>query len=137
MIQTINPIEYYFDKRTEKSLVGVVTETVLNYVRLPLEKKYSIEVLYLVDGKAWKREIYYFSYAEIDNLKQIVLASNNFSNLTGSELEDAILKQGLLLVAIQDTHFGLSANAWRVMTNEEDLFAKDAPINYSPPLEVQ
>lgn len=137
MIKTIEPIVYWEDKRRTKTLSGIVTEVITSFERLLLEQKYKFDVLFIVDGAAWKTETFFKSYAEVDGLKQYVLANNNFGILQGSELEDAILKVGLMVVAIQDQHFGITPDKWRFVEENEPLFLQEnEEFPELPPLEI-
>ena len=61
MIKTIEPIVYWEDKRRTKTLSGIVTEVITSFERLPLEQKYKFDVLFIVDGAAWKTETFFKS----------------------------------------------------------------------------
>jgi hypothetical protein len=125
MIRTTEPIVYSTDDRTHAVKTGIVTEIVTNYMRMPWNKMYMIVVTFLVDGHKWKNETFVKTYAEIDALRAYVIANNDFGDLTGSELEDAILAKGLMHVAIQDEHFNITPDKWRFLAVDELVFAND------------
>lgn len=123
MIRSTEPIIYSINPRTGKTESGIITEIVTNYTRMPLTREYQFEVLFLVDGKPWKKEFFKKPYLEVDMLKEQILADNIFVE-TGSDLDDMILKHGLKFVAILDQHFGITPDKWRFLNPGEDLFFK-------------
>lgn len=120
MIQTSIPITYFTDLRDNKSKESVVYITITQFVRVPSERKYKFfvedSVIYnegaLIGVKSlYSNRITTKTYEEVDQLRNYLLSQKTYVE-TGSDLEDVLLIDGLLLQVQGDLSYNVDPVLW-------------------------
>lgn len=113
MVISNKPVQYLTDDRDGNHKFGTVLIKALEYTRDIPKKVFRILVVDYVDGLAIKTKIIIKSYAEIDGLRQMLLSSGkDYSEFTGSSLEDELLADAMLMLVKQAGHYHTVAGDW-------------------------
>lgn len=114
MVISNKPVQYFTDDRDGNHKQGIVLIDILSFNRDVKKKEYYINVVDYVNGQAIKNKWLIKSYAEVDGIRALLLNDPNrdYSSFSGSELEDALLEDALLLIVQQDCHYHSSPLDW-------------------------
>lgn len=120
MIISKNPIVYEKNLRDGAIKTGKVKIQVLTYTRDILEKQYYIDVLDTVENTPIQRKTLTKSYAEIDGLRQMLLAQKAYTE-TGSNLEDALLQAAILMIIQSEKHYDTQTTDWEIYVEPQPV----------------
>jgi hypothetical protein len=143
MIQTSIPITYFTDLRDNKSKESVVFIDISQFIRIPADKIYKFYVedsVIVNDGMTEGFKVMYSSrittktYDEIDQLRGYLLSVNEYTS-TGSQLEDDLLIDGLLLQVQMDLSYNVDPSLWIKSSSlvVEETPVEETPVEETPP----
>lgn len=113
MVVSNKPVQYFTDDRDGNHKQGIVTIDVLSFNRDIKKKEYHINVVDYVEGAAIKNKVLVKSYAEIDGIRTMLLNSGkDYSSFQGSDLEDELLGDAVLMLVKSDRHYHSQPEDW-------------------------